>query len=310
MSPSAAAPGGSTRPALAAGVACYILWGFMPVLFIVAGRAGASSWEILGQRAMWSAPWAGLLVLAAGHADQVRRVFATPRLLGLLALSTLMIGGGWMVYVWAVNHGHNLESSLGYYINPLLNMAIGATLFRERINAVGLAAIALAAIGVALQALALGHLPLISLFLALTFCVYGVIRKQVDVDAQAGLFVECLLMAGPGLAFVLWLAHAGAGHFGVSLGASALLAVLGPATVAPLALFSWTARRLPLSTVAFLQFIGPTMGFLVGLWVGERLSPLGLMSFAFIWAGVATFIFGAWRAGRRMGAVTAAEAAA
>lgn len=313
MSPAAAAPGGLPRPAqraLAAGVGCYVLWGFMPVLFILAGRAGASSWEIIGERAMWSAPWAGLLVLAAGQGDQVRRVFATPRLLGLLALSALMISSGWMVYVWAVNHGHNLESSLGYYINPLLNMALGASLFRERINAVGLVAIALASAGVALQTLALGHLPLIALFLAATFCVYGVIRKHVDVDAQAGLFVECLLMSGPGLAYVLWLAHAGAGHFGASVGTSALLALLGPATVAPLALFSWTARRLPLTTVAFLQFIGPTMGFLVGLWVGERLSPVGLWSFAFIWAGVATFLLGAWRAGRRVQNVAAAEAAA
>jgi chloramphenicol-sensitive protein RarD len=305
MSLTAEAPGGESRRALMAGVVCYLIWGFLPGLFIVTGRAGASPWEILGQRALWSAPWAAALVLLSGQMDQVRRVFATPKLLGMLALSALMIGSGWSVYVWAVNNGHNLESSLGYFINPLFNMAVGAFFFRERIGRIGLVAIALAATGVVLQTLALGRPPVISLFLACTFCAYGIIRKRVDVDAQAGLLVETLLMAGPALAYVLWLGHAGAAAFGRLPNATWLLLLTGPATVIPLALFSWTARRLPLSTVAFLQFIGPTLGFVTGLVVGERLNPLGVISFAFIWAGVATFVVGALRAGRRLQLATA-----
>jgi chloramphenicol-sensitive protein RarD len=247
-----------------------------------------------------------LLVIAAGHGDQVVRVFKTPRLLGQLAVSALMIVSGWTVYVWAVNNGHNIEAALGYYINPLLNMALGATLFRERITALGIGAIALAVIGTLLQALALGHLPWIALFLAATFTVYGVIRKRVEVDAQAGLFVESLLMWLPGLALILWLSHSGTTKF-VSGGApvTLLLLAMGPITVAPLAFFAWTTRRLPLSTVGFLQFIGPTLGFIIGLVVGERLTPLGLVSFGFIWAGVALFTFGAWRAGRRVRLATA-----
>ena len=297
------------RQALTAGVGCYLLWGLMPALFIVMGRNGASPWEILGERALWSAPWAGLLVLLARQGDQVLRVFATPKLLGALALSALMIGSGWSVYVWAVNNGRNLESSLGYYINPLLNMAVGAIVFRERLDRIGLVAISLAAVGVLLQTLALGHPPVISLFLALTFCIYGIIRKRIDVEAQAGLFVECLLMSVPALIYVLWLHHAGGGQFGRSVGLSLLLASAGPATVAPLALFSWTARRLPLSTIAFLQFIGPTLGFIIGLIVGERLNALGTLSFVFIWAGVVTFAFGAWRASRRLRGIAFEEAA-
>ncbi|HEY2710405.1 MAG TPA: EamA family transporter RarD [Caulobacteraceae bacterium] len=297
-----------TQPerALAAGVIGYIIWGLVPAAFILAGRAGASPLEIVGQRAFWSAPWAGLLVIAAGHGDQVVRVFKTPRLLGQLAVSALMIVSGWTVYVWAVNNGHNIEAALGYYINPLLNMALGATLFRERITALGIGAIALAVIGTLLQALALGHLPWIALFLAATFTVYGVIRKRVEVDAQAGLFVESLLMWLPGLALILWLSHSGTTKF-VSGGApvTLLLLAMGPITVAPLAFFAWTTRRLPLSTVGFLQFIGPTLGFIIGLVVGERLTPLGLVSFGFIWAGVALFTFGAWRAGRRVRLATA-----
>jgi chloramphenicol-sensitive protein RarD len=299
MSLPAAAPGGS-RQALAAGVVGYVIWGLVPAFFILAGRAGATPWEIVGQRALWSAPWAGLLVVASGHGEQVARVFRTPRLLGQLAVSALMIVSGWSVYVWAVNNGHNIEASLGYYINPLLNMAIGATFFRERINALGLGAIALAAVGTMLQALALGHLPLIALFLAVTFTIYGVIRKRVEVDAQAGLFVESLLMWPPALALVLWLAHGGVARFATGVPVTLLLLAMGPITVAPLAFFAWTTRRLPLSTVGFLQFIGPTLGFLIGLAVGERLTPLGLVSFGFIWAGVALFMFGAWRAARRV----------
>ena len=300
MSDPAAAPGGSSRQALAAGVVGYVIWGLVPAFFILAGRQGASPWEIVGQRALWSMPWAGVLVLIAGHGDQVAKVFRTPRLLGQLAVSALMIVSGWSVYVWAVNNGHNIESSLGYYINPLLNMAIGAVVFRERITAIGLVAIALAAVGTVLQALALGHLPWIALFLAVTFTVYGVIRKRVEVDAQAGLFVESLLMWPPALALVLWLSHTGVARFATGVPITLILLAMGPVTVAPLAFFAWTTRRLPLSTVGFLQFTGPTLGFLIGLAVGERLTPLGLVSFGFIWAGVALFMFGAWRAARRV----------
>ncbi len=294
------APGGPSRQALFVGVGCYALWGAMPALFIVMGHAGASPLEILGERAMWAAPWAFLLVLIAGQAGQAARVFARPRLLAMLALSALLIGSGWAVYVWAVTNGRNLESSLGYYITPLLNMGVGALVFRERIDRIGAAAIALAAIGVVLQTLALGHPPLIALFLAFAFWGYGIIRRQIDADAQTGLFVECLLMAGPGLAYVIWLHHAGGGVFGRSPGASLLMSTAGPATVAPLALFAWTVRRLPLSVMGFLQFIAPTIGFAIGIANGERLTALTAVSFAFIWAGAAAFVFGAWRATRRL----------
>lgn len=300
MSLAVATPGGSTRQALAAGIVGYIIWGLIPALFILAGRSGASPLEILAQRAVWAAPWAWLLVAFSGHGEQVRRVFSRPALLGQLAISALMIVSGWAVYVWAVNNGHNLEASLGYYINPLLNMAIGAAMFRERISVLGLGAIALAAIGAVLQAVALGHLPLIALFLAITFTIYGVIRKRVEIDAQAGLFVESLLMWFPAVGLVLWLGHTGGARFGHGLPITLLLLAMGPVTVAPLAFFAWTTRRLPLSTVGFLQFIGPTLGFVIGLAVGERLTLLGLLSFGFIWAGVALFMFGAWRAGRRL----------
>jgi chloramphenicol-sensitive protein RarD len=291
---------GSSRPALIASIANNLLWGGAPLLFMALGRAGASSWEIVAHRAMWSAPWALLLVLVAGQGGQVLAAFRQPRTLGLLLLSAVSIASGWSLYVWAVNHGRNLECSLGYYINPLMNMAAGAVLFRERIDRVGLAAIGLAVIGVAIQTAALGHLPVISLILATTFWIYGLIRRQLGVDAQAGLLIECLFMAGPGVIAVIWLDHAGQGMFGHQLGSSLLMTLVGPVTVVPLALFAWAARRLTFATMGFLQFLSPTVGFSIGVWIGEPLTPLRLLSFAFIWAGAATFAYGAWRASRRL----------
>ena len=294
----AAARGGADRPALIAAIANNLLWGGTPLLFMALSRAGATSWEVVAHRAMWSAPWAALLVLVAGQGGQVKRVMGEPRTLGLLALSTVSIASGWSLFVWAVTHGRNLEASLGYYINPLMNMAAGAVFFRERIDRIGMVAIALAAIGVAVQTLALGHLPVISLVLATTFWVYGLVRRHVNVDAQAGLLVECLFMALPGLVAVLWISHAGGGMFGRAVGSSLLMSLVGPATVFPLALFAWTARRLTFATMGFLQFLSPTIGFVIGVAAGETLSPLRILSFLFIWAGAAVFAFGVWRVSR------------
>jgi chloramphenicol-sensitive protein RarD len=297
--PAAAPTHADSRAALIASVVNNLLWGAAPLLFIALGRAGANSWEIVAHRALWAAPWAGLLVLIAGQGAQVRRALGQPRTLGLLLLSALSISTSWSLYVWAVNHGHNLECSLGYYINPLMNMAAGAILFRERIDRFGALAIALAAIGVAVQTAALGHAPVIALILAATFWAYGLIRRQVNVDAQAGLLIECLFMAGPGLAGAIWIHGMGIGLFGRAPETSLLMSLLGPVTVFPLALFAWTARRLSFATMGFLRFLSPTVGFCIGLSMGESLTPLRLASFAFIWAGLAAFAFGAWRASRR-----------
>jgi chloramphenicol-sensitive protein RarD len=298
MSLPAAAPGGETRQALAAGIACNLIWGLMPVLYIAMYRLGASPWEVVGQRAMWAAPWAVVLVLLSRQGADAMAVLRRPRVLALLALSAVTIGGNWSLYVWAVAARHNLLASLGYYINPLINMAIGGLIFRERINWIGWTAIGLAAVGVVVQTAAIGHLPLVSLVLALSFCAYGVIRRQVAADAQVGLMVECLVLMVPGMAVTWWTRAHGGGLEGSGLGGGLLMMLNGPLTVAPLALFAWTARRLPFSVLGFLQFIGPTLGFVTGLVTGERLSPMGVVSFVFIWAGAAVFALGAWRASR------------
>ncbi len=282
------------RAALLSAFGCYTLWGVMPLLFMGQAAAGFDALEILAHRALWAVPVAGLLVWLAKQGGQVLAVLASPKTLAWLVFSTVLIGVNWGVYVWATTHGATLEASLGYYINPLLNMVVGLWLFREKIDRWGWIAIGLAAVGVLFQALALGRPPWISIVLAISFATYGVIRKRVPIDAQAGLLVECLLLVPFGLAWVLWLQHTGAGVAFDSPTNTIWALANGPATVLPLALFAWSARRLPLSTIGFIQFLAPTLQFMVGVWAGEALTPLRVISFAFIWGGAAVFAAAAW----------------
>ena len=297
MTPSTA-PGAEARLALMAGIGCYLIWGFVPLVFQAIGALGVSSWEILAHRTIWATPTALVFVLMAGQWRQVMSVFSNHRVLGWLMLSAALIATNWSVFIWAVNSGRVLESSLGYYITPLINMAAGALLFRERIDRIGAVAIGLAVIGVVVQTAALGHLPLVSLALAISFGGYGVVRKQVKADAQTGLFIECLLLAGPGLAYAIWLQAHGQGHFTASPQTTAWLLASGPITAAPLVLFSWCARRLPLSVMGFMQFIGPSIGIVIGVVQGEAFGPMRAASFIFIWGGAAVFAWGAWRRSR------------
>jgi chloramphenicol-sensitive protein RarD len=259
---------------------------------------GFAAPEILAHRAVWSVFVAGLFLLLAGQWGEARAVLGQPRTFGWLMLSAVMIATNWSLYVFATTHHATLEASLGYYINPLLNMAAGAVLFRERIDRLSGVAIGLAAVGVAIQTAALGHVPVIGLTLAITFCAYAVIRKRVPASAQTGLFVECLVLLPVGAVFLAWLAtHGQAAGFASPAGLAWAL-VNGPATVIPLVLFAWSARRLPLSTVGFIQFLAPTLQFACGVWAGEALTPLRVVSFVFIWAGAGVFALAAFRRSR------------
>lgn len=304
---SSASPTASSeaRAALTAGVICYLMWGFIPLIFQQMNRHGADAWEIMGHRAVWGVLWAGLVMLLARQGRQVMAVLRQPRLMGFLALSAILIATNWTIYVFAVNGGKTLDASLGYYLNPLLNMAAGAWLFREKMDWAGKLAMAMASIGVVIQAIALGHAPWISLALALSFAGYGIIRKRIAVDAQSGLFVECLILALPGLAWLIWLEMHGGGSFSQSPAAALWLMFAGPATVIPLVLFSWAARRMPLSTMGFLQYLAPTIVFVIGALQGEALSPLRLISFGFIWLAVVVFAIGALLRSRKAALVAA-----
>ena len=289
-----------SRNALLAGIGCYFLWGFIPLTFQAMAAAGAGPLEIMAHRMVWSVVFAAGLVLAARQSRDLMQALTNPRILGWLILSALLIAVNWTTYVVAVNSHRTLDASLGYYLNPLLNMAAGAWLFREKISRLGVVAIVLAGVGVTLQAFALGHLPWISLLLAFSFCAYGVIRKRVEVGALTGLLIETLILTGPALAWIFWLTAHGQNHFGETTSATLWLLAAGPITVIPMALFAWAARRMPYSTMGFLQFLAPSIVFVIGVLQGEPLGWLRGVSFAFIWLGAVVFAVGALIGARRL----------
>ena len=274
-----------SREAYLAGIVCYALWGALPLYFHLLSALGVGSFEMIAHRALWAAPWAGSLVLLAREGGQVAAVLRRPQTLGVLALSTLAILANWTIFVVAVDTGHVIEASRGYYINPLMNMAAGALLFRERMDRSGKIAVALAAVGVAIQAAALGRAPTISLGIAISFCIYAILRKRAKAEAQTGLFIECVPY-DPRPHLRAASAAERRRPFRRRRGVTVLLLLAGPVTVVPLALFAWSARRMPLSAVGFLQFIAPTLQFLLGLSFGESLTPTRALSFGFIWLGV------------------------
>lgn len=280
---------------IALAVFCYVIWGFAPLFYIPIHGFGASSVETIAHRSVWALLWAAGLVIGTRQMPDVLSILKQPKLLAWLFISGLMVGLNWGVFVWAVTNGHTIESSLGYYLNPLLNMAAGALFFRERLDNWGKAAIGFAIVGVLVQALALGHIPYIALTLAISFAGYGIIRKQLPVNALPGLLIECVFLFVPGLVYLVWLEQSGTGHFFTAPTNAFWFIMTGPITVLPLALFSFVARRLPLSTMGFIQFISPTIAFCIGLGQGEPFSWLRGVSFLFIWGGAAVFAFGAWR---------------
>jgi len=286
-----AKPGAS--PTLLA-VVCYTIWGLVPLFYLPIHAFGAGALEIIAHRSVWAAVWALGLVLITKQGTQVVAALKSPRLRWMLLLTSILVASNWGIYVWAVTSGHTVESALGYYLTPLINMAAGSLIFRERIDAWGKGAIALAVLGVVIQIVALGQVPWIAILLALTFGSYGVLRKHLVVPALVGLCVECLYLFLPALGYLVWFEATGQGHFFHPAHAFWLL-LTGPVTVLPLVMFSYAARRIPLSTMGFVQFIGPTLTFLIGLWEGEPFSLACGVSFAFIWAGAIVFAVGAWR---------------
>jgi chloramphenicol-sensitive protein RarD len=273
----------------AAAAAC-VLWGGMPLYIHAVGFADPV--EILAQRILWSLPAALLAVLAIGGARKGLADLAAafrPRLFAMLAASSVSIFANWGIYVWAVAHAHVMEAALAYFISPLANVLIGVLAFGERVRPIQTAAIALAAVGVAVQGIAIGAPPWIALLLCASWTAYAVLRKQAPTPAAVGLLVETLILAPVAIAMLVWL---GAHHllaFGQHVGQSALLALAGVVTAAPLLLFTFGARRLPLSVLGLINYATPSLQFLASLALGEALTPLRAASFALIWFGLIAF---------------------
>ncbi len=292
---------GADRRGLAFGVGAYTLWGLLPLYFKMLGPIDAG--EIVAQRVLWSALLVAALVVAARRGRALRQAFANRRALLNLIASAGFIAINWLVYVWAVLHGQVLAASLAYFLNPLLNVLLGVLLLGERMNRVQAVAIALAGAGVALFAAGSSWAALgISLSLAISFALYGLIRKTVSVGALEGLMVETTLLAPVALGYLLWLGNGEPLAFESSRGMAGLLILAGAATTAPLLLFAAAARRLRLATMGMLQFLAPSIQFALAITVfGEALTPIRLACFALIWAGLAVYVAGAMP-GRRAAA--------
>lgn len=279
------------------GLGAYLVWGLLPAFLKL--LAEAPPLQILAHRIVWSALLLAAVVTAARRWRKVAVALRTPRLLAILAVTAALIAGNWLIYIWAVNSGHVLETSLGYFINPLLNVALGVLVLRERLAPAQLAAVALAAAGVIYLGFAQGVVPWVSLGLAVAFGLYGLLRKMAPVDPLSGLFVETLLLTPAALGFLLMLAAQDHGSFGADLRLSLLLVASGAVTAAPLLMFAAAGKRLRYATIGLLQYVAPTLQFLLAvLAFGEALTAAHLVAFGLIWAGLAIFATDALRAER------------
>ncbi len=277
------------RAGLGAGLGAYILWGFLPLLFHWLEQVGSVS--IVANRTVWSLLFVGAILVARRRMGEVKAALADPATLRSMIISSVLLAGNWLLYVWAVEAGQVLEASFGYFINPLVNVAIGMVFLGERQNRWQLVSIGIAVVAIFVQWLAIGHVPFIALGLALSFGFYGFFRKTAKVNSAGGLFVETLVLMPLAL---LYLAYVFARDHGLGAMAEpvnlALLILTGPATAIPLLLFAYAVQRLRLTTIGMLQYIGPSIQFLLAISVlGEPITATQLLSFALIWLSLMVY---------------------
>jgi chloramphenicol-sensitive protein RarD len=277
------------RTGLAAAIAAFAMWGVLPLYLNL--MAAVPALEIMAHRVLWCC----VLVLAwlalRGELAAVRAALACRTTRLRLAATGGLISVNWLVYVWAINNGHVIEASLGYFINPLVSVALGVVVLSERLNRAQWAAVGLAAAGVLYLAIVAGRPPWIALVLAMSFGLYGLLRKVVAVESVPALATETLLITPLAGAYLLWLGAQGSGAFGrLGIGMDLLLLGSGLVTAIPLALFAYGARRIPLSTVGLAQYLAPSMQFMLGVFFfGEPFPRARAMGFVLIWLALAIY---------------------
>ncbi len=273
----------------------FLIWGLSPIYW--KALAAVPAFEILMHRMIWSFLFLTPLVLLQGRRHEFARAIGTRSTLALLVATTLLVGCNWFLFIWAINGGHILQTSLGYYINPLVNVLLGVTFLRERLRGLQLAALGLAFTGVLYLTVSYGQFPWVSLALAFSFGFYALIRKVAPVSPLVGLAVETLLLSVPALAYLLYLDRVGAGAFlRAGVATSLLLAGAALVTGLPLLLFTHGTKRLHLTTIGFLQYIAPSGTFLLAILVyNEPLHAPQLMTFVLIWSALALYSWDAVR---------------
>lgn len=278
---------------IVSGAGAYLLWGILPVYWKMLHRA--SPLEILAHRVIWSLGFM-LLVLAAARKmapfwGELRDILLQPKRVAGVTIASLVLSVNWLTYIWAVNNNHVIETSLGYYINPLVNVLLGIVVLKERLSFWQIFSFCLAMVGVLNMTLHFGSVPWAALILAVSFGLYGLLKKMVNLSAMTGLTLETLIISPLALLYVGWIQKSGSGSFGLSSpDISVLLMGAGVVTAIPLLLFAAGANRLPLSIVGFLQYISPTITLVLGvLLFHEPFTAVHLVSFVFIWAALVIF---------------------
>ncbi len=270
-------------------LAAYLMWGFLP--FYMKAVAHIPAIEVVAHRVIWSVPIAGGLLIWLGRTDDIRRALRTPRTLLMGALTAALITVNWCVYVWAIAADRALETALGYYINPLFSVFLGAVLLGERLGRAQIAAIALAVVAVAILTWENGGLPWVSIALAVSWGFYALFKKTLPIGPAQGFFLEVLILAIPALAYVGWLEANGNGHFGdQGMTDVWLLMASGLITAIPLILYANGAKLLRLSTIGIMQYIAPTLIFFVAVFIfREPFSRESAVAFGLIWAALAVY---------------------
>ena len=276
------------RAGLILGLLAYGLWGVLP-LYFKAVRA-VPPFDIVAHRVLWSLPFLAALIALSGGWANMKKTLTNRRTVGVLILTALLIGGNWLLYVYAVNSGHLLAASFGYYLNPLANVLLGRFVLNERLSARQWTAVAIAAAGISvLAAGALAQLW-ISLTLCGTFALYGLLRKVVAADAITGLAIETMILFPLALLWLAWRHSVGAPVMGGTNALAGLLLLAGIVSMTPLLLFTAASKRLQYSTLGMLQFIAPTLQFLIAMAYGEPLKAAHLIAFPAIWVALALYV--------------------
>ena len=275
------------------GLAAYIMWGCFPLFFAL--FEGVPAFEVLIHRIIWSCLFLVGLVTLLKRWGPIRKALGEPRRLGRVLGCALLIATNWGLYIYAVESRQVFQASLGYFLTPLVNVALGMLVLREAMAGLQRVAVVLAGIAIVIQLVLLGELPWISLTLALSFGTYGLLRKQVPLDGLSGLFVETLLLLPLGLMALAWLSASELSHFLSAPRITLLLVASGVITALPLLAFAGAARRLRLATLGFLMYLNPTIQFFIALLVfREPLSLVQLATFLLIWASLALYSWSAW----------------
>ncbi|MGB3725745.1 MAG: EamA family transporter RarD [Glaciecola sp.] len=279
-------------------IAAYSMWGFAPIYFKALSVIPAG--EILMHRVVWSALVLVFLIVGLRQIAKVKMALKSPKVLRTLLLAGVLLACNWLLFIWAVNNNYLLEASLGYYINPLINVFLGRLFLGERLRLLQKVAVGIAAVGVLVLLVNYGSLPWVALTLACTFSVYGLLRKQVAVDSIPGLFIETLMMLPAALIYWLWFADNSSNFANNSNQLNTLLVLAGVVTTAPLLCFTAAARRIKYSTLGFFQYIGPTIMFVLAAWLyHEPLSEARLVTFLFVWSALALFTYDSLQAYRQ-----------